>query len=211
MDQSVMDALQRWPDVPAVYGWLSLSARGNWRLHPLGDAQQGGPGQGITNPQILGFMGRNYGCEPDGRWFFQNGPQRVYVRIDAAPYLIHLRPETGELITHNGLTVQQVLAWFADDMGQLFAQTDLGGAKIDDRDLQSIADILRSGTDQSLLDALEALGNHEHNSCLLYDPKLHYKALQNPVSCKSIRHQEIAQQLKFVANPQNMVPSPQVS
>jgi len=28
MDQSVLDAQIRWPDVPAAYGWLSLSARG---------------------------------------------------------------------------------------------------------------------------------------------------------------------------------------
>ena len=44
MDQSVLDAVKRWPDVPAVYGWLSLTARGEWKLHPLGDAQDGGAG-----------------------------------------------------------------------------------------------------------------------------------------------------------------------
>ena len=35
MDPSVLNALERWPEVPAVYGWLSLSARGDWRLHEL--------------------------------------------------------------------------------------------------------------------------------------------------------------------------------
>ena len=44
MDQSVLDAVKRWPNVPAVYGWLSLTARGEWKLHPLGDAQSGGAG-----------------------------------------------------------------------------------------------------------------------------------------------------------------------
>jgi len=88
MDQSVLDAVKRWPNVPAVYGWLSLSARGEWKLHPLGDAQLGGPGEGISNIQILGFINRNYADQPDGAWFFQNGPQRVYVRLDAAPLIV---------------------------------------------------------------------------------------------------------------------------
>ena len=53
MDQSVKDAIARWPDVPAAYGWLSLDARGRWRFHPQGLSAQGGPGESITNPQIL--------------------------------------------------------------------------------------------------------------------------------------------------------------
>src|SRR3546814_10640581 len=38
MDEQVIAAMARWPDVPDVYGWLSLSERGEWRLHPQGDA-----------------------------------------------------------------------------------------------------------------------------------------------------------------------------
>ena len=85
MDQSVKDAIARWPDVPAAHGWLSLDARGRWRFHPQGLSAQGGPGESITNPQILDFIGRNYAHDDAGRWFFQNGPQRVYLRLDAAP------------------------------------------------------------------------------------------------------------------------------
>ena len=29
MDESVIRALAKWPNVPAVYGWLSLSRRGD--------------------------------------------------------------------------------------------------------------------------------------------------------------------------------------
>ncbi|WZB62090.1 DUF2946 family protein [Achromobacter xylosoxidans] len=50
------DAIARWPDVPAAYGWLSLDARGRWRFHPQGLSAQGGPGESITNPQILDFI-----------------------------------------------------------------------------------------------------------------------------------------------------------
>ena len=73
MDQSVKDAIARWPDVPAAHGWLSLDARGRWRFHPQGLSAQGGPGESITNPQILDFIGRNYAHDDAGRWFFQNG------------------------------------------------------------------------------------------------------------------------------------------
>ena len=115
MDQSVLDAQIRWPDVPAAYGWLSLSARGEWRLHPLGDAAAGGPGQGISNAQILSFIGRNYASESTGEWFFQNGPQRVYVRLDAAPFIVRVDPSNGTLVSHNGYTIQRVTKWLLDD------------------------------------------------------------------------------------------------
>src|SRR3546814_2832342 len=88
MDSSVKAALAKWPDVPAVYGWLSLDERGRWRLHPQGDAAHGGPGESIDNTQIQAFIGRNYASDSQGRWYFQNGPQRVYVRLDAAPCLL---------------------------------------------------------------------------------------------------------------------------
>ncbi|MDO8692978.1 MAG: DUF2946 family protein [Sheuella sp.] len=219
MDQSVLDALRRWPDVPAVYGWLSLTARGDWRLHPLGDAQHGGAGEGITNPQILGFMGRNYSSEPDGKWFFQNGPQRVYVRLDAAPYIAHLQPETASLITHNGLIIEQVLAWFSDDTGQLYTQTNLGAARIDDRDLIALADILQTQEKLSLLDTLEAedcapdttdttARNPDSPAFQLSDPTGHYQALRLAVPCNKVLHSEIAHKMGFMMNPQSATTSP---
>ena len=208
MDQSVEDALKRWPNVPAVYGWLSLSARGEWRLHPLGDAEQGGPGEGISNLQILGFMGRNYACEPDGRWFFQNGPQRVYVRLDAAPYIVHLRPESAALITQNGLTVQHVTTWFSDDTGQLYAQTDLGAAKIDDRDLSVLAEVLYTPEGNTLLDMLATSPSID---CTLCDPSGRYAALRTPVPLENILEPAHAKRMGFMMNPHAAISAAQVS
>jgi hypothetical protein len=217
MDQSVLDAVQRWPNVPAVYGWLSLSARGDWRLHPLGDAQSGGPGEGISNPQILGFMGRNYASEPHGEWFFQNGPQRVYVRLDAAPYIVHVEPNTSALKTHNGRVVEHVFGWFVDEYGQLYAQTDLGAARIDDRDLGLLAEILQTPEGLSLLDILDTLYtlNAEPSdtstalcdptACLLSDPFGHYSALRKSVVIVHLLHARLAETLGFVKNPQGAV------
>ncbi|HMN64893.1 MAG TPA: DUF2946 family protein, partial [Burkholderiaceae bacterium] len=32
MDEQVLHAMARWPDVPAVWGWLRLDRRGRWLL-----------------------------------------------------------------------------------------------------------------------------------------------------------------------------------
>ncbi|SAI31330.1 Protein of uncharacterised function (DUF2946) [Bordetella ansorpii] len=157
MDQSVKDAIARWPDVPAVHGWLSLDERGRWRLHPQGDAASGGPGEPITNEQILAFMGRNYAVDPQGRWYFQNGPQRVYVRLDAAPYILRVAGSGAGLLTHTGQDAGEVTGWWLDDTGRLYAVTALGPGMIEDRDLGTLLARLHTDTGAPLLDALEGL------------------------------------------------------
>ncbi len=202
MDQSVLNAIERWPDVPAVYGWLSLSARGDWRLHPLGDGNQGGSGTGITSPQILSFIGRNYASETNGAWFFQNGPQRVYVRLDAAPYVLHVMPASGEIVTQNGLTVQRVRAWFVDDTGQLYAQTELGAARLDDRDLQTIAETLCAPDGRSLLEVLEdPTQASAHAPVELRGSQPHYAALKTRVPLERVAQADIPARLGFIAHP----------
>lgn len=158
MDESVLAALQRWPDVPAVYGWLSLDARGTWRLHPAGDGQQGGTGESITSPQILAFIARNYDSDTHGNWFFQNGPQRVYVRLDAAPFVLRLAGDGDGFETHTGLPVKAIRQWLLDDEGRLFALTEHGAAVVDSRDLGQVMDKLQDSTGRALLDILEQAG-----------------------------------------------------
>ena len=155
MDDAVLASLQRWPNVPAVYGWLSLDARGRWRLHPVGDAARGGPGESVTSPQIIAFINRNYERDDAGRWFFQNGPQRVYVRLDAAPYVLRFADEGG-LITHTGLPVTHVRQWLLDDEGRLLADTDRGPGVVDHRELLAVIDWLQDDAGRSLADLLEA-------------------------------------------------------
>ena len=157
MDQSVKDAIARWPDVPAAYGWLSLDARGRWRFHPQGLSAQGGPGESITNPQILDFIGRNYAHDDAGRWFFQNGPQRVYLRLDAAPYVLRLDDAGRALLTHTNQPVTAVNAWWLDDAGSLYAVTPAGPGIVLDRDLPALLDQLRAQDGAMPLDALAEL------------------------------------------------------
>jgi hypothetical protein len=76
--------------VPHCHGWLALDARGDWYMRD--DAtQRAGPfprvkGSRIVHARLLEFIGRNYGCDTEGAWHFQNGPQRVYVQLEAAPW-----------------------------------------------------------------------------------------------------------------------------
>ena len=203
MDQTVLDAQIRWPDVPAAYGWLSLTARGEWRLHPVGDAQQGGAGVGISNQQILTFIGRNYAAEPAGAWFFQNGPQRVYVRLDASPFIARVDPALGTLITHNGLTITTVDQWLLDETGQLYAQTDLGAARIDDRDLSILAELLFTADSQGLLSVLEQyeLDQLPGKGFSFFDPTQRFLALRQPALLHAVKQKDVPLTLNVLANP----------
>jgi hypothetical protein len=199
MDQTVLDAQQRWPNVPSVDGWLSLSARGAWRLHPLGDAQSGGAGESITNTQLLDFINRNYAAEQDGKWFFQNGPQRVYVRLDAAPYILHLRPEQSELLTHSGRCIKQVTAWLTDEPGHLYAQTDLGPARIDDRDLLALSAVLTTTDGQPLLEALQTMPRE--TTLTIHDPTGRFLSFTQPAPLRWLKQVDVPIQLGFLAAP----------
>lgn len=150
MDEQVIAAMARWPDVPSVFGWLSLTESGQWRLHPQGDALQDSAqgGEAITSPQILAFINRNYGADESGQWYFQNGPQRVYVRLDAAPYIAHTTTDASngrfKLRTHTGLDIREVQALYLTPQGHLYVDTDRGAALIAGRDLPAFLDALRA-------------------------------------------------------------------
>src|SRR5437762_13798517 len=77
MDEIVLRSMLKWPDVPAVYGWLSLDRRGNWMIKTVA-----GRFERIAHAAVREFIGRNYASDPEGRWYFQNGPQRVFVALD---------------------------------------------------------------------------------------------------------------------------------
>ena len=154
MDEQVLAAMARWPSVPAVAGWLSLDVRGQWRLHPDGRGREGGPGTSISNAQILAFMSRNYSHDNQGRWFFQNGPQRVYVRLDATPRIAQIAPSGQGLIDHTERPCSAPRAWLIDEQSQLYLVDTQGPLRVDDRALPAvIAAIEADGqTGESLLD-----------------------------------------------------------
>lgn len=199
MDQSVKDALARWPNVPAVYGWLSLDARGRWRLHPQGQANDGGPGEAITNTQILEFISRNYEHDDGGRWFFQNGPQRVFVRLDAAPYVLRLADDNRGLVTHTDARVDSVGGWWLNDEGQLYASTPLGAGLVLDRDLQPLLEMMQTEAGEPLLDALTDLAPGQSVST-------HWPGIYDATPLQSITQADVAARLGFDPAPQAGAP-----
>jgi len=128
MDEIVARGLARWPNVPAVFGWLALDRRGNFLIR----------GEKIGNAALREFIARNYEADAQGRWYFQNGPQRVYARLAYTPLVAHFEGEA--LIDHCGRPFGSPDSVFLDDEGSVLIQGKPGIALLDDRDLERYAD-----------------------------------------------------------------------
>lgn len=133
MDEIVLKAMQKWPDVPQVFGWLRLDRRGNW----LVKARSGEFGR-IGNAAVSEFIGRNYACDERGRWYFQNGPQRVFVALDCTPLVYRLDDRGEELLAHTGLPSGPVAGMYIDAEGTLLIDAARGPGLVHDRDLAAV-------------------------------------------------------------------------
>lgn len=138
-------ALDKWPNVPALYGWLSLDRHGRWRIR----------GETISRPQILDTLGANYAADERGCWFFQNGPQRGYMTLDWMPFVLR-RGEGEALVTHNGLAVQQLRSAYLDEEGSLLITTEHGAGGVDSHDLDWVLEHLHADDGTDVEDALFA-------------------------------------------------------
>lgn len=139
MDDLVEKALARWPNVPAIAGWMRLTRQGDWLLTSPQSKEEGAePGLQISNSRILNFIARNYMGEPDGRYYFQNGPQKAYVTLDYTPWVYRLYPlEDGSLVllSHTGLVLLPLALWI-DDEGRVLIQTPLGVGVLHSSDME---------------------------------------------------------------------------
>ncbi len=141
MDEIVKQAMAKWPNVPHCFGWLALDARGNWRMRDERAQHLHLPGDKITQAALLGFINRNYAADEQGRWYFQNGPQRVYVSLEATPYVARTDPQQGWLL-HTGEALVVERAWLTE-AGELLLQGAGKLARLDDRDVAGVLGQLR--------------------------------------------------------------------
>jgi hypothetical protein len=141
MDDIVKQAMAKWPNVPNCFGWLALDARGGWRMRDERAQHLNLPGDKITQAALLGFINRNYGADEQGRWYFQNGPQRVYVTLETTPYVARTDPQQGWLLqTGEAMVVER--AWLTE-AGDMLLQGAGKLARLDDRDVAGVLGALR--------------------------------------------------------------------
>lgn len=147
MDDIVKAALAKWPRVPHCHGWLGLDARGDWYMRD-DRTQAAGPfprpkGSRIEHEKLRQFIERNYEADDTGRWFFQNGPQRVYVELEAAPWIWRLQAAAAGqppvITSHTGQPAAFRAAWL-DDADRLFLETDLGLGLVHSMDMTVAAE-----------------------------------------------------------------------
>jgi hypothetical protein len=148
MDDIVKQAMAKWPNVPDCYGWLGLDARGNWclrddRTQALGAFDSGVPGtkgSELRHTKLIDFIGRNYAADARGCWHFQNGPQRVYVELQATPLVWRIEPN-GQVRDHIGRAADVSHA-YVDERGWLYLDSNRGLGLVHTQDMYLAADLI---------------------------------------------------------------------
>ena len=195
MDEIVKKAMAKWPDVPHCYGWLMLDARGAWRMRTEAAQAAGEPGDKIAHVALLAFINRNYTQDAQGRWYFQNGPQRVYVNLESTPYVAHTNGENAFVLHTEEALTNIDAAWFTDH-GQLILQSGDKIAQVDDRDLVQCLPMLRMDgapvDDADLLAWIDGMGRQ--TLTLIHS--------ETSIHVQRVRAAEIETRFKFEKTPQ---------
>ncbi|MBI4207563.1 MAG: DUF2946 family protein [Betaproteobacteria bacterium] len=192
MDEIVLRGMAKWPNVPAVFGWLSLDRRGRWRIK----------GERINNAMVSAFIGRNYEHDAEGRWFFQNGPQRVFVMPDYTPLVYRIVSAAGAplaLECHTGRAVATVQGGWLDEHGTLLLESEYGVGLVHDRDLDRLFPYLIDANgnplEEEVLEQLMKLLERQREA------PLWLKFRENSIQVEPIRSGDVAQRFGFVARP----------
>ncbi len=192
MDEIVLRGMAKWPDVPAVYGWLALDRRGQWLIK----------GERISNPVVTAFIGRNYGHDAQGRWFFQNGPQRVFVSLDYTPLIYRMTNPDGtplKLECHTGKPVESVSGTWIDESGVVLLLSEHGIGIVHDRDLGKFVpyfiDANGNPLAEGVLDGLIELEQKQQAAPMW----LGYREAN--VKIEPIRSAEVSRRFGFIARP----------
>lgn len=188
MDDDVLRAMLKWPNVPALFGWLRLDRRGHWYIR----------GERVEREALAAFIGRNYAHDEQGRWYFQNGPQRGYVTLDYTPWVLRAQPD-GSLLTHTGMAVDHVTVAVVDETGSLLLAYEHGVGLLTDADLAWAVERfrLRDGSaagDAQISQALERLQAGEQAELAL-----EYGGTLVPVTF--LPSDEVPQRFGFVREP----------
>ena len=156
-----------WPTTQDAFGWLSLDPRGYWRIK----------GKRIDNPNLIEFINKNYESDKHGRYFFQNGNQRVFVNLTIAPFVIRVIDVNPlQFITHTGVLIQKIdRIWFDKKKMNFILKTGSVFGSIDDRDLSHVYNTLINSTGSRLSESEQQHATNDNENLLPVDMFLDYK------------------------------------
>ena len=147
MDDLVQQAMRKWPNVPHCRGWLGLDDRGDWYMRDDAVQAQGtfpqAKGSKLLHTKLIEFIQRNYTHDEHGQWFFQNGPQRVYVELMSAPFVWRIQADLS--VTDMQGVVQTVSACILDEDGRVYLKTSQGLGLVHTQDVWLAAQALEQG------------------------------------------------------------------
>lgn len=193
MDDIVKRAMAKWPNVPHCYGWLALDARGAWRMRDERAQHFNLPGDKVIQDALLAFINRNYAADERGCWYFQNGPQRVFLNLETTPFVARTDPRHG-LLLHTGEPVAAVDAAYMTEAGELIIDSGGKVAQVDDRDMAQLLAALeidsQAASDEALLAWLEGK-----------EGELVFTYKQSRVPVQRISRADVPQRLRFVRLP----------
>ncbi len=193
MDDIVKKAMAKWPNVPDCYGWLALDARGNWRMRDERAQHLNLAGDKVIQPALLGFINRNYLHDQRGCWYFQNGPQRVFLDLESTPYVARTDPQHG-LVVQTGAALDWLDAAYLTELGELIVQSGAIVAQVDDRDVAQLLPRLTLDGVAAADDVLLAWMEGGKRPLML-----HYR--EQTVSVAHLAHDRVADQLGFTRRP----------
>lgn len=200
MDDIVKQAMAKWPNVPHCYGWLRLDARGVFRMCDEVAQKNAAAGDPIRHASLLAFIYRNYASDEHGAWFFQNGPQRVYVDLETTPFIARTNTQEKQenFVTQDGLALKDIHTVWLSDQGNLLLQNATQIAMLDDRDIAACLSQFRLGgavcSDAELLNWMHQ--PTEDCGFILGDDLLPVKFIQS---------NDIAEQFAFQQKPRTLI------
>ena len=196
MDEQVLRSLIKWPDVPDCFGWLALDRRGQWRMRDEFAQQNKLPGQTITHIALNDFISRNYACDHLGRYFFQNGPQRVFITLDATPWIARIIPSKSgtQLLTQCNESMEPSGA-LSDESGNIYIVGKVNQNQFFQQDCQTVA--LLHDHD---LDHFSEIAQLREEACS-FGGSWTWQGKQLPLD--PICSKEIAAHFKFITTPRD--------
>ena len=98
----------------------------------------------LQHEALMAFIQRNYLADEAGQWFFQNGPQRVFVSLATAPLTGRLMPD-GRVRTGTPADFQPRQAFLTPDGDCYLLDATAHAALLDGADLAAVSFINAQG------------------------------------------------------------------